>query len=93
MEREIPVHFSPFRLDWTLGGDMAFNWSISLKKQPEGDQNSPRQGQNRIPYGLTMYTTRPRSCVEISLCSLRLVVQVALLFYSRTMLQASSWGD
>jgi hypothetical protein len=88
VKREVSVYLSPFRLDWTLGDDMAFRRSISLKKQPEGDQNSPRQGQSR-----PSSATRPRSCVEISLCSLRLAVQVALLFYSRTMLQASSWGD
>jgi hypothetical protein len=58
VEREVPVHFSPFRLDWTLGGDFVLEWSIILRKQPEGDQNSPRQGQNRIPYGLTIYSDK-----------------------------------
>jgi hypothetical protein len=49
VEREVSVHFSSFRLDWTLGGDFVLEWSIILKKQPGGDQNSPRQGQRRIP--------------------------------------------
>jgi hypothetical protein len=40
-------------------GDSVLEWSVVLKKQPEGDRNSPSQGQKRqIICGLTIYSDK-----------------------------------